>query len=146
MTPLQAAEEHFANYQANQTCLELRSRLKSQLLRPNVKRSGTKDDDMFGTFGTEELCTWRVAPGVCRFQTTRPDFARKLSQRSGARLVSWSISGGYLRIFDESIEPWRARHLVKRYLKATNGAFSSRIRAASASGARGSLCIAGGAA
>ena len=31
---------------------------------------------------------------------------------------------GYLRIFEEEIEPWRARSLVRRYLKATNGAFS----------------------
>ena len=73
------------------------------------------------------LRTWCVAPGVCRFQTSRPDLARKLSQRSGARLVAWSVSGGYLRIFQENIEPWRARDLVKRYLKAANGVFSSQI-------------------
>jgi hypothetical protein len=122
--------------------VELCSRLEP--LPPRVRRSANSDS--FGTFGNEKLCTWRVAPGVCRFQTTRPDFARKLSQRSAARLVAWSINGGYLRVFEESIERWRAQHLVRRYLKATNGAFSSRIRAASASGAPGSLSIAGGAA
>ena len=27
-------------------------------------------NDPFKTFGPPELCTWRYAPGVCRFQTT----------------------------------------------------------------------------
>ena len=81
-------------------------------------------DDPFGTFGNEDLCTWRFGHGECRFQTRRPDFARKLSQRSGARLVGWSVSGGFLRIYQETIEPWRTRNVVKRYLKAANGAFS----------------------
>jgi len=76
-----------------------------------------------GAFGSPELRTWRYEPGVCRFQTSSPEFARKLSQRSGARLVAWSVNR-YLRIFQENIEPWRARILVERYLKATNGAFS----------------------
>jgi hypothetical protein len=66
---------------------------------------------------------WRVGPGTCRFQTRRPDFARKLSQRSGAGLVAWSVHGGYLRVFEERIEPWRARELVRRFVTATNGAF-----------------------
>src|SRR6266446_4914730 len=79
------------------------------------------------TFGTSELCTWPVGRGVCRFQTSSPEIAKKLSQRSGARLVAWSVHGGYLRIFEEQIEPWRARQLVKRYLTATNGAFSSPV-------------------
>ena len=88
--------------------------------------------DPFKTFGPPELCTWRYGPGVCRFQTTSPRFARKLSQRSGAGLVAYSVTKRYLRIFQEEIEPWRARRLVTRYLKATNGAFSdceSRQRA-----------------
>ncbi len=80
--------------------------------------------DPFGTFGNEELCTWRVGPGLCRFQTRRPDFGGKLSDRSGTRLVAWSVSGGYLRVFEERINAWRARNLVRRYVKAANGAFS----------------------
>lgn len=79
--------------------------------------------DPFNTFGVEELNTWRYYPGVCRFQTRSPKFARKLSQRSKARLVAWSVRGGYLRVFEEPMEPWQARRLVKRYLKATNGGF-----------------------
>ena len=80
-------------------------------------------NDPFQTFGPPELCTWRYTPGVCRFQTTEPRFARKLSQRSRARLVAWSVNKKYLRIFQEEIQPWRARRLVTRYLKAANEAF-----------------------
>jgi hypothetical protein len=103
-----------------------KSALLQAPLPPRVKRLGEKfacsryDRD---TFGTPELCTWRVGPRTCRFQTTRPDLARKLSQRSGARLVAWSVNGGYLRVFEETIEPWRAQRLVRRYVTATNGAF-----------------------
>lgn len=89
-----------------------------------------------------DLVFWRYAPGVCRFQTSRPDIARKLSQRSGARLVAWSVNGGYLRVFQESIEAWRAQRLVTRYLKATNGVFPRRIPAASASEQAGSITTA----
>ena len=74
-----------------------------------------------------DLVFWPSAPGVCRFQTDSPQIARKLSQRSGARLVAWSVEGGYLRVFEERIEPWRARRLVTRFLRPTNGAFSRRI-------------------
>jgi hypothetical protein len=79
--------------------------------------------ESYQTFGTSQLCLWRDAPGVCRFQTRNPAFARKLSQRSKACLVAYSVSGCYLRIFKESIKPWRARNLIERYLAPTNGAF-----------------------
>jgi len=83
--------------------------------------------DPFATFGLAELCTWRFAPGISRFQTTDPQFGRKLAKRSKARLVGWSVTKGYLRIFEEEIERWRARQLVMRYLNATNGAFPARV-------------------
>lgn len=111
-------------------------------LSGGLKALRVKPGDLFGTFGNEELCTWRVGPRVCRFQTRRPDFARKLSQRSSASLVAWSVSGGYLRVYQETIDAWRARNLVKRYVKAANGAFSPRMTPASASEVRESLRIA----
>jgi len=33
------------------------------------------------TFGTPELCTWPVGPGISRFQTTSPAIASKLAER-----------------------------------------------------------------
>src|SRR2546430_6827607 len=82
-------------------------------------------NDAFHTYGPPELCTWRDGAGACRFQTTSPQFARKLSQRRGATLVAWSLNKEYLRVFQEAIEPWRARLLVTRYLMPTNGGFLS---------------------
>jgi hypothetical protein len=79
--------------------------------------------DPLNTCGPPELCVWRYWPGICRFQTTSPQIARKLSQRRGARLVAWSVGTQYVRIFEEEIEPWCARRLVTRYLMPTNGAF-----------------------
>jgi hypothetical protein len=78
--------------------------------------------ELFKTYGPPELCTWCDGPGICRFQTTSPQIARKLSQRCGTTLVAWSVTKQYLRVFEEEIEPWRARRLVTRYLKPTNGA------------------------
>jgi len=82
----------------------------------------------FETFGPPELCTWRFHTDCCRFQTTNPTFASKLAEREGATLVGYSVAGGYLRIFQERIEPWRARQLVIRYLTPTNGALSKEKR------------------
>jgi hypothetical protein len=113
----------------------------------------TRLGDPFGTFGNEELCTWRVGPGLCRFQTRRSDFARKLSQRSGAHLTAWSVHGGYLRVFQEEMSPRLARNLVKRYLRGntsheddsnrietpTNARFLGQNATASASELAGSI-------
>src|SRR5262245_56290360 len=89
------------------------------------------------TFGTEELCTWSVGPGICRFQTRSAEVARKLSQRNGAKLVGWSVIGDYLRIFQERIEPWRARQFVTRTLTPTNGVFFGSKRPRSRRNSRG---------
>ena len=83
--------------------------------------------DPFGTFGTPEVCTWSVGPGTCRFQTDQPCIARKLSQRSGAGLVAWSVQVGYLLIFQETISPRSARKLVTRYLKAHRSLKESEV-------------------
>src|SRR5262249_21197636 len=77
----------------------------------------------YQTFGTAQLCTWRDAPGVCRFQTISPAFARKLSQRGKARLVAWSVRGVYLRVFEERIRPWGALCFVRLYPAPTNETF-----------------------
>jgi hypothetical protein len=73
--------------------------------------------DPFYTHGTPELCTWRVGPNLCRFQTTSPDFARKLAKRENARLVGWGVNR-FLRIFQEPMPPRRGMRLVERYLTA----------------------------
>ena len=113
-----------------------------------------KESDPFATFGNEHLCVWRVAASICWFQTRRPHLARKLSQRSRAGLVAYSVHGGYLRVFQEKISPRSARKLVSRYLrikdsttlliKATNARFLGQNATASASKAAGRVKIAEG--
>jgi hypothetical protein len=78
------------------------------------------------TFGTIDLCAWSVAPGVFRFQTRWPDIAEKFRHRGSARLVASSVGGGYLRIFEEPMEPKRARDLVRRFLAVPNKPFFGR--------------------
>jgi hypothetical protein len=99
----------------------------------STKRLRASAQEINETFGPPELCTWRCSPGICRFQTTLPQFARKLTQRGRAKLVGWSVNGGYLRIFQEKIILWRARNLVTRYFTAANGAFSTLISGPAAS-------------
>jgi hypothetical protein len=41
--------------------------------------------------------------------------------------VAWSVNKGYFRIFEEPMQPWRARHLVTRYLTAANEVFSESV-------------------
>ncbi len=64
----------------------------------SAKKLRASPREINNRFGPPELCTWRYSPGICRIQTRSPEFARKLAQRSGARLVIWSVAGGYLRL------------------------------------------------
>ena len=75
------------------------------------------------TIGKRELSAWQVVPGVCWVQTRSPQFARKLSQRSDARLVARGVAGGYLRTFEFQHGMSWARRLYDRYTQkgtATN--------------------------
>ena len=40
------------------------------------------------TYGPQELCAWKVAPGTFWFQTTDPRYSRKLDQRQDTRRVA----------------------------------------------------------
>jgi hypothetical protein len=57
--------------------------------------------DQLYTYGPLGLCTWRYGPGICGFQTTRPQIARKLTQRSAKHL---GISPVSLRISVEELQ------------------------------------------
>lgn len=74
------------------------------------------------TYGPPELSAWQVAPGMFRFQTDSPDFARKLAKRSKARLVAWGINS-FLRIYQEPMSRRQAIKLVDRYLVSAKSAF-----------------------
>jgi hypothetical protein len=102
-----------------------KSALLQAPLPPRVKRLPEKfarNRCQSDTFGTPQLARGALGPALAAFK--RPVLIlRKVSQRSRARLVAWSVNGGYLRVFEETIEPWRAQRLVRRYVTATNRAF-----------------------
>lgn len=43
--------------------------------------------DAFYTYGPQELCVWKIAPSTFWFQTTDPEYSRKLDQRRDTRRV-----------------------------------------------------------
>lgn len=69
---------------------------------------------------------WSAGDRVCRFQTRSPEIAEKFRHWSNARLVAYSVDGGYLRIFEERIWPCDAKRLVIRFVSVPNGKFSDR--------------------
>jgi len=69
------------------------------------------------TLGNRELSAWQTAPGVTWIQTRSPKFARKLSQRSDARIVARGVAGGYLRIYEFTHGLAWAGRLIARYTR-----------------------------
>lgn len=69
------------------------------------------------TIGNHELSAWQVASGAVWVQTSSPQFARKLSQRSDSRLVVRGVSGGYLRTFEFQHGLAWAGRLIARYTR-----------------------------
>jgi hypothetical protein len=102
----------------------------------NVGRTARQTPDRGDTYGPPELCTWSVGAGSCRFQTNQPCIARKLSQRSRAELVAYSVHASYLRVFQEKISPRSARKLVNRYLGRNGRARESASQAITPTNAR----------
>jgi hypothetical protein len=83
--------------------------------------------DPFYTYGPPELCVWKVGPGRFWFQTTEPEYSRKLDQRQDTRRVGMTGVNHYRRTY-EMQGTWRkVKGIVDRYLMLTSGVFSSRI-------------------
>ena len=68
------------------------------------------------TIGSRDLAGWQVAPGLVWLQTRDARIARKLSQRSDARLVVRGVAGGYLRTYELPRTLSFIRRLIARYL------------------------------
>ena len=84
--------------------------------------------DPFYTYGPPELCVWRVAPGTFRFQTTDPEYARKLDQRQDTRRVELTGVNHYRRTYEMQGTSRKVKGIVDRYLMLTSDVFSARIR------------------
>ena len=71
------------------------------------------------TYGPQELCAWKVAPGTFWFQTTDPRYSRKLDQRQDTRRVAITGVDHYRRTY-EMPGTWRkVKGIVNRYLMPT---------------------------
>ena len=76
------------------------------------------------TYGTHELCAWRVAPGQFWFQTTRSNFARKLGKRRDARRVEVNGLNHYRQTFEIRGTRRKVERIIRRYLASAPDQFS----------------------
>ena len=80
------------------------------------------------TYGAPELCVWKVAPGTFWFQTTEPEYSRKLDQRQDTRRAAIIGVNHYRRTYEMRGNWRKVKGIVDRYLMPTSDAFSARIR------------------
>jgi hypothetical protein len=97
-------------------------------LQPD-KESLRRKFSLVNTYGTKELCAWRVGQGQFWFQTTRSDLARGLSKRSDARRVEVSGLNHYRRTFEIRGTRRKVERIIRRYLTVTPDQFSARVAA-----------------
>jgi hypothetical protein len=67
--------------------------------------------------GDRDLSAWQIETGVTWVQSRSPIFARKLSQRTDARLVMRGVAGGFLRTFEFRHSLAWAQELITRYTR-----------------------------
>ena len=83
--------------------------------------------DPFCTYGQSELCVWKVVPGTFWFQTTDPQYSRKLDQRQDTRRVAVTGVNHYRHTYEIRGNWRKVKGIVDRYLMPTSDTFSSRI-------------------
>jgi hypothetical protein len=75
------------------------------------------------TYGPQELCAWKVAPGTF-FQTTDPQYSRKLDQRQDTHRVAVTGVNHYRRTYEMRGNWRKVKGIVNRYLMRTGNTFS----------------------
>jgi hypothetical protein len=93
-------------------------------LKPD-KESLRRKFSLVNTYGTKELCAWRVAPSHFWFQTTRSSFARKLAKRGDARRVEVSGLNHYRQTFEIRGTRRKVERIINRYLTSAPDQFSA---------------------
>ncbi len=78
--------------------------------------------------GDASLCAWSPYDGEIWVQTRDPKHAERMYQRDDAKLISWSVRGGYLRIFkfEGKTIAW-AKRLISRYQATSTCAGTVKI-------------------
>jgi hypothetical protein len=79
------------------------------------------------TYGPPELCAWKVAPGVFWFQTTDPQYARKLDKRKDTRRIGITGVNQYRRTY-EMRGNWRTRARGSAGTSCKTYSSSSQVR------------------
>ena len=93
-------------------------------LKPD-KESLRRKFSLVNTYGTKELCAWRVAPSRFWFQTTRSSFARKLAKRRDARRIEVSGLNHYRQTFEIRGTRRKVERIIRRYLASAPDQFSA---------------------
>ena len=89
------------------------------------------------THGPQELCVWKVAPGIFWLQTTDPQYTRKLDKRKDTRRMGITGVNHYRRTY-EIRGSWRkVQRIVEHYIMSASGHFSCRNATASVSESAG---------
>ena len=94
-------------------------------LKSNTK-SLRDETSSVNTYGTHELCVWRVGPSRFWFQTTRSNFARKLAKRRDARRVEVSGLNHYRATFEIRGTRRKIVRITRRYLASAPDQFFAR--------------------
>lgn len=81
---------------------------------------------------------WQVDKGDIHVQVHRPEHARQLSRMKGVRLVAWSVSGPYLRIFGADKPPRWGRNVIAKLMGTYCRSVGPDARQSDDSGANGS--------
>jgi hypothetical protein len=76
------------------------------------------------TYGPPELCAWKVGPGIFWFQTTDPQYARKLDKRRDARRIGITGVNHYRRTYEMRGNWWKVKRIIDRYLMSAGDTFS----------------------
>jgi hypothetical protein len=87
------------------------------------------EDSPVNTYGTHELCAWRVAPSQFWFQTIRSNLARKLAKRRDTRRVEVSGLNHYRQTFEIRGSRRKVQRIIRRYLASASDQFSGRAAA-----------------
>jgi hypothetical protein len=83
--------------------------------------------DVNSTYGSPELCAWRIGPGVFWIQTTEPRFSRKLEKRQDACRVDVNGVNHFRRTFAIHGRRRKIQRIIDRFLVSTGGHFSGGL-------------------
>ena len=80
--------------------------------------------DSSHTYGPPALCVWKVGSGTFWFQTTDPQYARKLDKREDTRRIGVTGINHYRRTYAMRGNWRKVKRIVDRYIMSASDTFS----------------------